>query len=640
MSNRLALAALFAVLVVPVHAAEPVTRVPGAAFRPDVALKAAQAPRMRLDAASAARRVELAAPTAAERAKLVELNRNGGSAFAARGRPQYIGFGREIGAGVRDVELAKLAWTTRDGGTRLARIEVASPGAASLRVAMRLAAPLPGVTVRFAPAAASDALESVSAAAIAQSTSRFGEHWSPVIEGERAAIEIEADAGATLAGATLVIARVSHLVVGANATRQQEAKLLADIGDSGSCNIDVKCVTPQDSVTLGSAAATGKLLFTGPSGGTARCTGTLLNDQLGSFTPYLFSANHCFESAYAAATLNVWWFFDATSCGGFTPGAYVEQYGGAALLGRSQDWDWALLRLNTLPPGGTFFSAWNSDAIVPGTTVEIFHHPSGDLKKWSIGTTFAAQGVDFGTAADGAGLFTRVVWDAGTTEGGSSGGALRVYNGVDLEVRGGLLGGDALCSNPAGSDYFSQFGAMVPLVRQYLTPNSQTPGQVVSVEFYHAGLDHYFMSVDPNEIAAIDAGIITGWERTGFRFLAYTSPGAGRNPVCRFYRKPQFGDSHFFTADPAECARVAIDYATDWYFESPAIYYVALPNTITGACPAGTTPIYRFLNIAEINHRFTTEQAVAVELTYTPGWIPEGYGPGPLYPVMCSPVGS
>ena len=69
-----------------------------------------------------------------------------------------------------------------------------------------------------------------------------------MIEGERAAIEIEAEAGAKLEGVALEVVRVSHLVVSPTATRASEAKILADIGDAGSCNIDVKCVDPQDSV--------------------------------------------------------------------------------------------------------------------------------------------------------------------------------------------------------------------------------------------------------------------------------------------------------------------------------------------------------------------------------------------------------
>jgi len=638
--TRFILAALAAALAVPAAAQAPVTQAPSASYSAARAPKAAVAAPMRLEGAVQAHRVELARPGATERAKLAALNGNG-SALSAPGMPQFIGFGRDVDAQKRRVDLSALTWTTTADGARVARIEVASVGAAGIRVALRMPTTHPDVKVRFAGASATQAVASVPANAIAQATARFGEYWSPVIDGERAAIEIEVEKGATIAGLTLEIARVSHLVVGPMATRAEEAKILADIGDSGSCNVNVKCVIPQDAVTLGAAAGTGKLVFTVPSGGTARCTGTLLNDTVTSFTPYIFGANHCFQSAYEAFTLNVWWFFEATECGaGTTPGNYVVQAGGAMLLGRSQDWDWALLRMNSAPPQGVSFRGWNATVLQPDTYVEIFHHPSGDLKKWSKGTTGLPTTVNFGTAAGGGGLFTPVVWDSGTTEGGSSGGALVSFESDDAVVRGGLLGGDALCSNPDGTDYFSQFGAMLPLVRQYITPNFPVAGIVVSVEFYHGNLNHFFMTIDPNEIAGLDNGTIVGWERTGFRFLAYNAPGPGRTPVCRFYRKPQYGDSHFFTADPAECQRVAVDFATEWVFENPAIYYVQLPNTATGACPVGTKPLYRFLNLAEINHRFTTEQTVAIELSNTPGWIAEGYGPGPLYPVMCSPNGT
>jgi len=637
---RFVLAALAAVLAMPAAAQAPVLQAPSASYSAAKTPKVMAAAPMRLEGAAQAHRIELARPGATERAKLASLNGNRGTALSAPGMPQFIGFGRDVDAQKRRVDLSALTWTTTADGARVARIEVASLGAAGIRVAVRMPTTHPDVQVRFAGGTSTQAIASVPANTIAQATARFGEYWSPVIDGERAAIEIEAEKGATLAGVTLEIARVSHLVVGPMATRADEAKILADIGDSGSCNINVKCVDPQDSVTLGAAAGTGKLVFTVPSGGTARCTGTLLNDTTTTFTPYIFGANHCFQSAYEAFTLNVWWFFDSMACGNNTPGNYVVQAGGAMLLGRSQDWDWALLRMNSAPPTGVSFRGWNATTLPSGSYVEIFHHPSGDLKKWSRGTSGNQTTVNFGTAAGGGGLFTPVVWDAGTTEGGSSGGALVSFESGDAVVRGGLLGGDALCSNLDGTDYFSQFGAMLPLVRQYISPNFVVAGLVVSVEFYNGNLNHFFMTINPAEIAGLDNGTIVGWERTGFRFLAYDAPGPGRNPVCRFYRKPQFGDSHFFTADPAECQAVAVNFATDWIFENPAIYYVQLPNTATGACPAGTKPVYRFLNTAEINHRFTTEQTVAIELSNTPGWTPEGYGPGPLYPVMCSPIGS
>lgn len=634
MRLRFAMAALAAVLAMPADAGPLATRADEFQPIPAVA-KDASSQRMQLDTFTAARRVALARPEAAETRKLLALN--GGSAIAAPGRPQFIGYGRDVPASARRVDLAALGWTDLGDGRRVARIEVESPGAAGLRVALRLPSFDSDAIVRFAAPGSKQAPRSVPAGAIARATTQFGEFWSPVVDGARVAIEIEVPVSARLAGVALEVARLSHLVVSPSASRPAEAKLLSDIGDSDFCNIDFKCAPAiQDQVAYNAAAATGKLVFTADSGGTARCTGTLLNDTTGSGKPYLFSASHCFESAYEAASLEVWWFFDSSSCDSLSPGAYQVQYGGAKLLARSRDWDWALLRLNGTPPGGVVFSAWNSATVQPSTEVEIFHHPSGDLKKWSRGTSYVQVPVDFGSAAGGGGLFTRVVWDLGTTEGGSSGGALRVFNGTSLEVRGGLLGGSASCSNPSGSDYFSQVGVMLPLVREYLTPDTVPSEFVPVVEYYHPALDHYFMTASPVEIAILDGGNPPGWQRTGFRFLAYAGPGAGRSPVCRYYQRDN--NSHFYSADPAQCAQVAIMFP-DWTFESANVFYMGLPNPSSGACGAGTHPVYRFYHPSVVNHRFPAEQTVANDLNATWGWIPEGYGPGPLYPAMCSPNG-
>ncbi len=56
------------------------------------------------------------------------------------------------------------------------------------------------------------------------------------------------------------------------------------------------------------------------------------------------------------------------------------------------------------------------------------------------------------------------------------------------------------------------------------------------------------------------------------------------NPVCRFYLPPPYGDSHFYSASPAECAAVQARYPF-FAFESPAVFYILLPDQITGACP-------------------------------------------------------
>ena len=82
-----------------------------------------------------------------------------------------------------------------------------------------------------------------------------------------------------------------------------------------------------------------------------------------------------------------------------------------------------------------------------------------------------------------------------------------------------------------------------------------------AVEFVNAALGHFFMTANPAEIAILDAG--TAWQRTGQSF----NVGAGTSAVCRFYGMPPKGpDSHFFTADPAECENAMTTLAA-WTFE-------------------------------------------------------------------------
>ena len=140
----------------------------------------------------------------------------------------------------------------------------------------------------------------------------------------------------------------------------------------------------------------------------------------------------------------------------------------------------------------------------------------------------------------------------------------------------------------------------------------------------------------PVEIDNLDSGRTVGWVRTGLRFLVYATPAAGTSPVCRFYRAPAFGDSHFYSASPAECAATAVKHPVDWIYESPNVFYVQLPNTATGVCPTGTTAVYRFFNTVTTNHRYTTERFLRDEMDAAPQWTPEGYGPGPYYPIMCA----
>ncbi|HEX8012180.1 MAG TPA: hypothetical protein VF814_14800 [Casimicrobiaceae bacterium] len=166
----------------------------------------------------------------------------------------------------------------------------------------------------------------------------------------------------------------------------------------------------------------------------------------------------------------------------------------------------------------------------------------------------------------------------------------------------------------------------------------------VAVEYYASSLDHYFISDLEPEIEALDTGRIPGWTRTGRSFKVFGSQGSagpGANPVCRFYIPPEHGNSHFFSASPIECAQLAQKMQTDpnysgYVYETPNAFYIALPDTTSGACPTATIPVYRLWNQrADSNHRYTTDPAIKAQMI-AQGYAAEGYGPNAV--IMCAPT--
>jgi hypothetical protein len=478
-------------------------------------------------------------------------------------------------------------------------------------------------------------LGNIAAADIASETRRSGQYWSPDLGGEVATIELEVPASAALDDAVIRVPRISHLVVsGADLASPAGAIARATgIGTAGACNVDVACVNPANAPANDLAKSVARITFV-DAGRTYLCTATLINDSIASNTPYMWTADHCIASQSSAGTLNAYFFYLAATCNNKATPPFVQLGGGSKLLGRSQDNDWSIVRLNQPAPAGTRFAAWRADPMKSGTEVVSLHHPSGDLLKYSKGSVTGQELLVDDLVH---GFFNEVVWSQGITEGGSSGGpvATLASGGSFYEVRGGLYGGISSCQMPTSPDYYSHFELALPLMREYLTPTADMQGKVAAVEFYNAALDHYFLSTDPVEIDNLDSGRTVGWVRTGLRFLVHSVPAAGTNPVCRFYRAPAYGDSHFYSASPSECAETAAAHPVDWIYESPSVFYVRLPDTTTGACPAGTVAVYRFFNTSTTNHRYTTEQVIRDQLNLSPRWTAEGYGPGPFFPIMC-----
>ena len=208
-----------------------------------------------------------------------------------------------------------------------------------------------------------------------------------------------------------------------------------------------------------------------------------------------------------------------------------------------------------------------------------------------------------------------------------SGGTMRDLQGL-IDPASGWTIGDARGINDAGQIAANGCNAD-SCDALLLTPSRNA----TAVEYYDAQLDHYFMTADATEIAALDAGQFQGWVRTGQQFPVYVAALSAGSipswlvPVCRYYGLPSAGlDTHFFSASVEECAAVAAKWPTQWLLETPNAFYSYLPDTTDASCPSGTVPVYRlFNNRRNVNHRYTTSLASRQKMIDA-GWIPEGYG--------------
>ncbi len=162
-------------------------------------------------------------------------------------------------------------------------------------------------------------------------------------------------------------------------------------------------------------------------------------------------------------------------------------------------------------------------------------------------------------------------------------------------------------------------------------------------EFYNTNLDHYFITQDRDEVAAIEAGKAgKGWQRTGHVFNAWRLQSTSLAPpgACRFYGSMSPGpNSHFFTISKEECAflvKRSEEVSPDkprWNLEYYSVFTAFEPGA-DGRCREGLVPVYRAYNNGyskgiDSNHRFVTDRTLLQPLI-AEGWVDEGIK-------MCTP---
>ncbi len=398
-----------------------------------------------------------------------------------------IGMARKLATeGATTAASPVLQWRTVSGGA-VARARISSPDALAVRVGLQVKQLHPDVELRFAGSdAPGDVVEVITAGRAQSLADAQGIYWSPSTDGQTQWIEIYRPAHVVASRARLSAPQIAHLI----ANSRNDFKIVEKIGESGSCNVDAVCrvaelgerysralrsVAHMQFVTQDSSGQSGVYI----------CTGTLLNDtNQATQTPYFYSAHHCISTQAEASTLNTFWGYEATTCGGGVAAATRRLSGGATYLYSDANTDALLLRLNDAAPAGVEFSGWDSAAIPASSAVLAIHHPRGDVKKVSSGQHIPA-------ASDA--WENGVGWSSGTTEGGSSGSALFTLASDGYRLRGGLHGGNASCansgnlSNTQNRDYYSRFDVVFPSISKWLAPTGPhlangsqplVPGQV------------------------------------------------------------------------------------------------------------------------------------------------------------------
>ena len=334
-------------------------------------------------------------------------------------------------------------WEHLDDETLLWRLQITSPEALSLNL---------GFTRYFMPPNSSlfiyaaDHTE-VLGAFTEDDNERHGQLWTPLLHSDDIVVEL-----------TIPTSRVDQLQLelgSINHGYRGLKPLVKDkgIGDSGWCNVNAAC--PEGDPWRDQIRSVAMVTY----GGSAQCTGVLLNNTSEDGKPYFLTAYHCGIDVGVAPTIVAYWKYEASTCSG-TTGPLSNTQSGAIFRSGHIDSDFTLVELDDDPDPAfdVYFAGWDRGIAAPSSGVAI-HHPKADLKKISFEYDQVTVTSWAGDSSPGNGTHLRVAdWDysgtdEGTTESGSSGCPL--FN-QEKRVVGQLHGGLAACGNDK-ADWFGRF---------------------------------------------------------------------------------------------------------------------------------------------------------------------------------------
>ena len=261
---------------------------------------------------------------------------------------------------------------------------------------------------------------------------RHGELWTPPAAGDTIILEL------TVPAAAQAVAEARIEIGSVNPGYRGFYELQA-VGGSLACNVDVAC--PEAGPWANEVAGVAVI----STGGSLFCSGFMVNNVRNDRTPYFMTANHCGINAGNAPSLVAFWNFQNSTCR--PPGSaesagpgdgMLEQFStGATFRAAYGPSDFTLVELDDPPDPawGVSYCGFSAVDVAPDGAVGI-HHPGAEEKRISFDLDQTAISGYFG---GGSTHINVLDWDAGTTEGGSSGSPLFDMN---HRVVGQLHGGN------------------------------------------------------------------------------------------------------------------------------------------------------------------------------------------------------
>ena len=446
----------------------------------------------------------------------------------AQTAPNQVGVGRRLD--LNSTELGKRF--ANPDGSKVRALSFVSPGALALRVHLEDFDLADGDQV-YVYGLAEDS--HVAGPYSGRGPFGTGEFWTDAVEGDTVVIEHYVRRHET----GFRISELSHIY----------GSIAPDLvtPQVQSCEVDANCAAEME------MSAVGRMLFNS-GGGSFVCTGTMLNNNSGDFSPLFLTAAHCISTQAEANTLTVYWFYRTTGCNSnvVAPGTPVSA--GATLLSTLHTADETLLQITGALPAGLGFSGWNA-AVVPGQTSAYgLHHPGGGLPPSLTSYLRKSVGIVSGVPEDcqPAGLVGGMLvnWSSGLTEPGSSG------SGLFLGNHGGLVGTlscgpDVVSCNNALSLY-GRLSDFYPVIHTYLESGLGGANCVstlaANVQSFGAGGGSGTVSVSGPSNCAWQAGSSAGWI-----VLGTGSSGTGNK---------QFGFSVLQNVGPARDGTITVQNQT------------------------------------------------------------------------------